>query len=61
MDISKVRAKDKKDGKVKVFSIATATQEQVNTACSDWLDEHGATMTRDANGYVKLGGTANGN
>lgn len=61
MDISKVRAKDKKDGKVKVFPIATATQEQVNTACSEWLDEHGATMTKDANGYVKLGGTANGN
>lgn len=42
-------------------AIATATQEQVNMACSDWLDEHGATMTKDANGYVKLGGTANGN
>lgn len=60
MDIQRVRAKDKKDGKVKVFPIATATQEQVNTACSEWLDEHGATMTKDANGYVRLGGIANG-
>lgn len=33
----------------------------VADAVSDWLDEHGATMTKDANGYVKLGGTANGN
>lgn len=61
MDIKRVKAKDKTDGKVKVFPISTATQEQVNTACAEWLDEHGATMTKDANGYVKLGGTANGN
>lgn len=33
----------------------------VSEAVSEWLDEHGATMTKDANGYVKLGGIANGN
>ena len=33
----------------------------VSDAVSDYIDEHGMALTKDANGYVKLGGTANGN
>ena len=32
----------------------------VADAVSDYIDEHGMALTMDANGYVKLGGTANG-
>ena len=37
------------------------TKAVIDGAVSDWLDDNGVTMTRDTNGYVKLGGTANGN
>ena len=33
----------------------------VAEAVSDYIDEHGMALAKDANGYVKLGGTANGN
>ena len=38
-----------------------ALSEVIGDGVADYLTEHGVTMTRDANGYVKLGGTANGN
>ena len=34
---------------------------EVDEIEQDYIDEHGMALTKDANGYVKLGGTANGN
>lgn len=54
MDITRVKAKDKTDGKVKVFPIATATQEQVNAACSEWLDNNGVGFELDNDGGLHV-------
>ena len=40
---------------------STVFTNAVSDAAGDYIDEHGMALTRDANGYVKLGGTANGN
>lgn len=40
---------------------STVFTNAVSDAVGDYIDDHGMALTRDANGYVKLGGTANGN
>lgn len=37
------------------------TRTVIEEATADYLEENGVALTRDTNGYVKLGGTANGN
>lgn len=40
---------------------STVFTNAVSDAVADYIDEHGMALAKDANGYVKLGGTANGN
>lgn len=37
------------------------TRTVIEEATADYLEENGVALTRDTNGYVKLGGIANGN
>lgn len=55
--VNKVRAYDKRTGKMEVEDIAPNISEEVLAeAVSNYLDSHGVSLSIDTDGIVELGG-----